>query len=233
MLVGTKFVRYCQTLSRMTMFNFKHLQNLTKDELTGDVIKISRRIKVSPVMIVRQILKLEGLTKREVKDTIEGNLPPPDYLKDSLEKALRHDPVFSPKGIKYSKKRGRLGEDLIAEWVDYFSLEYTRDLGQGGPDLMLKTPLKVDIRGKIKEIDWIESKASYGDKFEIKRNRAQFKRYDELGRGIVFYWYGVTQNIKWPVFTWKDLHKRVEPSLKARIKRFITFVPPEFKFLIA
>ena len=211
------------------------MQNLTKEDLAGDILKVANAIEVAPVMVIRHLLKLEGFSKRAVKEITEGKVPPPEHLHESLETALRNDPVFSPKGIQYSKRRGKIGEDLIAEWLDSQALEYTRDVGQGGPDLMLKTPIRLDIVGKLKEFNWIESKASFGDAFAIKRNRAQFRKYDELGRGLIFYWYGIERNqpIAWDVFTWKDLFKLVEPSLKAKIKEFISFVPLEFRFLIS
>lgn len=217
------------------MFNFKKLQNLAKADLAGDILEVSNAIEVAPVMIIRHLLKLEGLSKRAVKEIIEGTVPPPEYLKESLEIALRNDPVFSPKGIQYSKRRGKIGEDLIAEWLDSQALEYTRDIGQGGPDLLLKNPIRLDIAGKLKEFDWIESKASYCDAFELKRNRAQFRRYNELGRGLIFYWFGIERNLRidWDVFTWKDLYKLVEPSLKEKIKGLISFIPLEFRFLIS
>jgi len=99
------------------MFNFKKLENLTKEDLAGGILEVSNAIEISPVMIIRHLLKLEGLSKRAVKETIEGIVPPPEYLKESLEIALRNDPVFSPEGIQYSKRRGQTGEDLIAEPV--------------------------------------------------------------------------------------------------------------------
>ena len=234
-LPGVKFVRYCQNLSRRTMFNFKKLTQMTIEDMArfNGVLEAAKSIEISPVMVIRHLLKLEGLNKREVKETIEGTLSPPEYLKDSLDKALRNDPVFSPKGIQYSKKRGSLGEDLIAEWIDSrYTVEYTRDVGQGGPDLHFETPIQVDIDGRLKTIDWIESKASYADSFEVRRNRAQFNRYRELGKGLIFYWYGIEASLEWDVFIWKDVFKRVDPSLKKKIKAFIAFVPPEFRFLI-
>jgi len=214
------------------MFHFKDLQRFSRDDFTGDILRDAQNLQVAPVMIIRRLLQLEGFTKREIKEIIAENYPPPAYLKDALEVALNNDPIFSPKGIQYSKKRGRIGEDLIAEWLDTQSIEYTRDLGQGGPDLLLKTPIKLDIHGRVKEFNWIESKASYGDSFEIKRNRAQFCKYEPLGQGLIFYWYGVEVQNEWNVFIWKDLYRLVDRPLKMRIRKFIAFVPPEFKHLL-
>jgi hypothetical protein len=232
MLEGIKFVRYCQNLARNTMYNFKKLQALTKEDLTGDVLQVANRVGVAPVIVIRQLLQLDGLSKRDVKNVIEGTIPPPEYLKESLRIALENDPVFSPQGIQISKKRGSLGEDLIDAWLKPFSIDYTRDIGQGGPDFLFKSPLTLNICGIAKEIHWIESKASYGDAFQVKRNKAQFRRYDVLGTGIVFYWFGCEERIEWDVFTWESLTSRVDYPLNERIVQFISFVPYEFKHLI-
>ncbi len=214
------------------MFNFRKLESLRREDLLGDVLEISRTIEVSPVMVVRQLLKLEGLPKKAVKETIEGTIPPPDYLKEPLEIALQNDPVFSPKGIRRSKERGKMGEMLIAEWLDSLGIEYHRDLGQGGPDLHLTRTLKIEICGTMKEFNWIESKASFGDMFEMKRDRPQFRKYAIFGNGLIFFWFGANYTIDYDVFTWEDLVNRVDPTLKRWIQQYISYIPPEFKHLI-
>ncbi|MHA1649634.1 MAG: TPD domain-containing protein [Candidatus Helarchaeota archaeon] len=229
---GIKFIRYCQNLQRKTMFNFKKLKTLTKEDLRGNILELANSIEIAPVMIIRHFLTLEGFTKREIRDIIWGELAPPTYLKEALKLALRNDPVFSPLGIKYGKERGRIGEELIAKWLDSLSIGYDRDIGQGGPDFLLKTPLCVDISGTIKEFDWIESKATYGDAFEMRRNRKQFDKYKFFGNGLIFYWFGADPTLEFEIFTWKSLVNRVDSSLKSRILKFISFVPPEFEHLI-
>jgi hypothetical protein len=206
---------------------------LSKEELKEDILGVAASLKIAPGMAIRHLLKLEGYTKHEVKQIIEEEIPPPDYLKDSLKIALRNDPVFSPLGIRYGKKRGQKGEDLIAEWLDSLSIGYDRDIGQGGPDHLLKSPLRVDISGTIKEFDWIESKASYGDAFELRRNHKQFDRYEFFGNGLVFYWFGAEPTNKYEIFTWKSLVDRVSHPLNDKIISFISFVPLEFKHLIS
>lgn len=233
MLDGIKFIRYCQNLQRQSIFNYRKLKTFKKSDLSGDILKDAANIGVAPVMVVRHLLELEGCTKNIVRQIVRTESPPPNYLKDALEIALQNDPVFSPKGIQYGKKRGKLGEELIGKWLDSLSIGYDRDLGQGGPDFLLKCRLNVDISGTISEFDWIESKASYGDAYEIRHNHKQFDRYDFFGYGIVFYWYGAEPNNKYEIFTWETMLDKVDPTLKKEILAFISFVPPEFKHLIA
>lgn len=205
---------------------------MTKEDLTGDVLQIANGLQVSPVMVIRHLLQLEGLSKREVRETVEGIIPPPDDLKHPLKIALRNDPVFSPRGIMFSKKRGEIAEDILANWLDSLSFKYTRDLGQGGPDFNLEGTIELDINGRLKQFDWIESKASYADAFQIRRNRSQFEKYRVLGKGLIFYWYGIEADLDWDVYIWKDLYKLVDKPLKSRIRSFIAFVPREFRHLI-
>jgi len=231
-LEGIRFARYCQNMVRNTIFNYRKLLALEREDLAGDVLTVARRIGVAPVMVIRQLLKLDGFTKREVKDIIDGTVPPPDAYQESLTIALENDPVFSPTGVHYSKERGQTGEILIEDWLDSICIGCERDPGIGGPDLLLKTPLKLIISGVEKEIDWIESKASYGDAFVLKQDSAQFDKYELYGNGLILYWFGIGCETKYLIITWQEMLDLVNDSLKDRIQAFISFVPPEFKHLI-
>ena len=61
------------------------------------------------------------------------------------------------------------------------------------PDFLFK---KVQNIGDMKA-HWIESKASFGDDREMKRDyKRQFQPYTEhFGQGIVVYWYGFLDDI--------------------------------------
>ena len=206
---------------------------MTKEDLTGNVMAIAHNIGVAPVMVIRQLLKLDGFTKQEVKDIIEGTFPPPEAYREALYFALLNDPVFSPKGIHFSKKRGQTGEELIGEWLDSLCIGYERDPGIGGPDFLLKSRLQLIFSGAKKEFDWIESKASYGDSFVLKGDSAQFDKYEQtFGDGLIFYWFGIDKATKYTIITWREMMTLTKGSLNARIRSFIAFVPQEFKHLI-
>jgi hypothetical protein len=218
---------------RNTIFNHRKLQALTKEQLTGNVLEIARTVRVAPVMVIRQLLKLDGFTKKEVKDIIEGTAPPPDAYKEALYFALLNDPVFSPRGVYFSKKRGQTGEELIGEWLDSLGIGHERDPGIGGPDFLLKSRLKLIFSGVEKEFDWIESKASYGDAFVLKGDSQQFDKYEQcFGEGLILYWFGIEKETKYNIITWREMMNLTNNSLRARIRSFIAFVPSEFKHLI-
>ncbi|MDD1779524.1 MAG: C15orf41 family protein, partial [Candidatus Helarchaeota archaeon] len=140
---------------------------------------------------------------------------------------------FSPKGVQYSKRRGQTGEELIGEWMASVGIGCERDPGIGGPDFLLKTPLKLIFSGVEREFDWIESKASYADKFVLKNDSAQFDKYELYGNGLILYWFGIECETKYPIITWREMLNLVEASTNARIRSFIAFVPPEFRHLIS
>lgn len=229
---GIRFVRYCQNMTRNTIFHYRKLAALTREDLAGDVLNIARTIGVAPVMVIRQLLKLDGFTKREMKEIIDGTSPPPAAYADSLAIALQNDPVFSPKGVQYSKRRGQIGEELIGEWLGSVGIGCQRDPGIGGPDFLLKTPLKLIFSGVEKEFDWIESKASYADAFVLKHDSAQFDKYELYGNGLILYWFGIDCETKYPIITWREMVNLVEHPIDARIRSFIAFVPLEFRHLI-
>ncbi len=64
------------------------------------------------------------------------------------------------------------------------------------PDCLLEKPLQINGC----KVHWIESKASFGDEIELKKNvRRQLKPYTELfGTGAVVYWYGFVEGIEPP-----------------------------------
>jgi hypothetical protein len=64
------------------------------------------------------------------------------------------------------------------------------------PDCLLDEPIRVNGW----EINWIESKASFGDNTEVRKNiRNQLIPYNELfGNGLVVYWFGVVDDVDSP-----------------------------------
>ena len=82
-----------------------------------------------------------------------------DLDEKMIQIANINDPVFSPKGTDYGKWRGEEGERILALWLDQSNMKYERDLGKGIPDFLLKKSIK--INGE--DLNWIESKATFGD----------------------------------------------------------------------
>jgi hypothetical protein len=159
------------------------------------LLELSRDLDFSPVMTAFIILT----SKEWGRNTFRKMINDPDLVRDKrLSKELmevrENDPIYSPEGNEVQRKRGVKGESTLKIWLDRHDVEYEReeDLREKGgktPDFLLKRP--VYFRGE--EVNWIESKASFGDMKEIRKNlKKQLSSYRDLfGPGMVIYWFGI------------------------------------------
>src|SRR5690349_14315970 len=61
------------------------------------------------------------------------------------------------------------------------------------PDFKLNVPIMVN--NKI--VNWVESKASFGDEISHNTNKEQFHAYkNRYGPGIVIYWFGFIEELQ-------------------------------------
>ena len=118
---------------------------------------------------------------------------PTRRLQREIQEICEKDMIYSPKGMDVQRERGKRGEQRLHEWLDKRNIKYTAEPELRGkyaktPDALLSRPLLVDED----YIWWIESKASFGDDIEFRRNyKRQLAPYTEMfGRGMVVYWFG-------------------------------------------
>jgi len=120
-------------------------------------------------------------------------------LRRELHEGCLADIVYSPAGTARQYARGRWGEAKLQRWLDERTLKYEtekelRAKYDKTPDILLHQPL--DLNGGKKY--WIESKATLGDPYEIRRHiRKQLTPYSEMfGDGLVVYWFGFVDDQK-------------------------------------
>lgn len=222
---GAKFVRLCQRLVEQAK---KNHWKLKKFPLRGDVLILSEKLELPPTMIARAILAKQGFKRTEINKALSAMIRLDPRLQGLVEIANANDPVFSPKGIEYSKWRGEEGERILSLWLDHLDVEYERDLGRGIPDFLLKK--RIILQGE--EINWIESKASFGDPKNRRSDEAQFRRFDKYGPGVVIYWFGLEGLSKRRIITYIDILNLLPQNLQDEAVRFLNYVPPEFKHLV-
>ncbi len=94
--------------------------------------------------------------------------------------------------VKWEKKSSgngsMTGKFLIVTEADI------RAQGDGKtPDFVLENPIRIDNL----MVNWIESKALFGDDFEHEHySKKQFREYAGIfGEGMVVYWYGYLENL--------------------------------------
>src|SRR5256712_1051346 len=114
-------------------------------------------------------------------------------LGKELGEVTHADIVYRPKGSARQYARGRWGEAKLQTWLNARSLQYEteKDLRakyDKTPDILLHKPIEMNGSRKY----WIESKATFGDPYEIRRHlRKQLQPYSDMfGDGAVVYWFG-------------------------------------------
>ena len=191
-----KTIPYLKTISHKLVKMWKSGEEFTD---------IGRKYSCPPVLIVRIILMHLGLTRRKLLKYLEN----PDSIEDprlriEIKHAVEEDHLFSPKTHKEQSAKGELHENLIQKWLNQFEIEFmteeelrnTESFKNGQtkktPDFLLKEPFYF----KNKEIFWVESKARFGDEFELRTViRSQIVPYTKMfGAGITIFWYDYLEN---------------------------------------
>lgn len=175
----------------------KELFNLWKNGKT--LLKISKKINFPPVLLSQIILQEFGLTRKETRSYINN----PYRIKDNrirkeLIRATKKDFAYSPRAHEKQLKRGKLAEEKLKKWLIKNNINFQREKElrkkfRKTPDFLLEEPIKIDGT----KIYWIESKASFGDDKEMKKDlKKQLLAYQEMfGNGMVVYWYGFIEEL--------------------------------------
>ncbi|NHI93586.1 MAG: hypothetical protein EAX96_13955 [Candidatus Lokiarchaeota archaeon] len=230
---GLKYIKFIQKERENAIRNSWKLKNVTLKDKEKDIYFLSKNLRIPPLLIVRRFMLLEGYTKKEVNQAIEGTLEVNEFYYRLLEKARENDLINSPLANKRAKERGLEGEVILREWLNHLNFEFEIDPANGKdslPDILLAEPMK--IFGQ--EIKWIESKCSFGSEFDLKRHRKQFDNFDSFGHGCIVFWFGFEPNNDYFMISGNDLKKVLPEFLVDRVDKMLNFVPTEFyKYLNA
>jgi len=192
-------VIYTQKMIRQVTQNYHRVRSKTKKlqerwRSGRTLLEISEDISFPPVMTAFLILTNDGYGKKTFRRMLNDPSRIDDRrLRRELIEVAENDPIYSPEGNRVQRERGVWGEEMIRRWLEkknitYRSEEDLRAEGKKTPDFLFERPLF--YRGE--EVNWIESKASFGDLKEINKNLdKQLLAYRKLfGPGMVIYWFG-------------------------------------------
>ena len=192
------FVLYSQKIVQSATkkyYKIKHLAPKYRSQwLSGNTfLQISKKIGFPPVLTALLILKEDGISRKMYRKYLNNpEMVNDKRLKAELEEVIENDIIYSPQGNEIQAERGRIGEEKIETWLikHDFKFQTEKELSEKyekTPDFLLKKPL--NVRGM--DIHWIESKATFGNKSELKKNiKNQLKPYrDIFGSGMVIYWF--------------------------------------------
>jgi Protein of unknown function TPD sequence-motif len=158
------------------------------------MLEIAREWNFPPVLLGQQLLQELHLPRKKIWSFfLDPSTAPDERLRREIEELLEHDMIYSPQGMELQRDRGRRGEARLYGWLEKHRLTYRTEKDLRGkftktPDALLDQPISLFGR----KLNWIESKANFGDEVELRRNlRKQLAPYTELfGEGAVVYWYG-------------------------------------------
>lgn len=183
-----------RTFPRIKSMARTHVRSWKKGMSITD---IARKNNIPATLMVTILLKEMGIPKRSFMKNIDTY--PDRRLRSEVKKAMQSDHFFSPQAHHLHAAKGKMGEKILETWlkeqeVDFMTEEDLRESGETKtPDFLLKESLDIDGT----EVNWIESKALFGD---IKEHqyylKKQFNDYGEnYGAGMVVYWYGFIDSI--------------------------------------
>jgi len=163
--------------------------------------ELSKIYRYPSTLLSSLILQNVGYSKKEVRLFNKNPLSVENLrIRNELKESLDSDYFFSPRAHHLQEEKGKIGESIILSWLEKRCCEFVRedDLRAEGhigktPDFLLKKPVKIGGN----EIQWIESKALFGELKEHKYyEKKQFGAYrDCYGDGLVVYWFGYENDI--------------------------------------
>lgn len=164
------------------------------------MVKIARRLNFPPILLGLILSNQRGLGRKKFwKMVREPETVDDRRLRSEMEAIRKADILYSPEGAQVQKDRGIKGEEKLAKWLKDRDISFRTEKDLRGkfpktPDFLLDDPISYEGL----KIKWIDSKASFGDDIEIrKNNRKQFHQYVDLfGDGMVLYWFGIIDDIK-------------------------------------
>jgi len=202
------FVIYTQKVTRdATKHYYRVKHHIEKKHLKAwksgkPLIKIAKEEDFPPTLIAFLLLRAKGVPRKEFWSMARNpEIIKNKRIKKEMEEVLKNDNIYSPEGSELQRIRGKVGESRLEKWLDSHGISYQTEEDLRGkqaktPDALLDKP--VLINGW--KTHWIESKAIFGDKVEIKRHiKKQLVPYTDLfGPGIVVYWFGYVNDYKLP-----------------------------------
>jgi len=162
------------------------------------LFELARRYEFPPVLMAYLLLMEKRIGRKLFwKYVRDPRCIQNKRIKAEIQEVVAKDCIYSPSGTDIQVKRGKDGEATMSLILDHYKIQYLvekelRGVSTKTPDFLLHRPLSVD--GTV--INWIESKANFGDLVECRRNyKKQLSAYVKLfGPGMVVYWFGFVED---------------------------------------
>uniref|UniRef100_T1JCP0 CDAN1-interacting nuclease 1 n=1 Tax=Strigamia maritima TaxID=126957 RepID=T1JCP0_STRMM len=201
------FQKHCSSEISRIYYN-KYKKEVNNKSKPGIILRFAEEIDLSPWLLARSILEQFLLnlnqTTESMKQQISKLMKDTSLIKDKtlafeVYLCILHDDNYGPYAdiIKYSfghEYECKLRTILQNQGLAFIEEIQMRDKGYDKtPDFKMEVPFAID--GFI--VNWIESKASFGDE-ENHQNylKDQFWSYwNRFGSGMVIYWFGYIEEL--------------------------------------
>lgn len=166
------------------------------------LLSLAEEVALPPTMLARVVLEAHlGVKKGKVVGQLLKDpwLIADERMRREVASAVEEDPHYGPHIDTVKRVMGLEHEELLqqrlrAQGVPFLTEEELRLRGDAKtPDALLPVPLLV--RGRV--VNWIDSKATFGDPASHAEYRAnQFSGYvNRFDAGLVVYWFGYDESI--------------------------------------
>lgn len=180
-----------------------YMKSVMKSEKPGFLYRLAKEIDYPPTLLARTILE-ECFKEKNDSDSVPKDIISKllkNYreienktLSQEIEICVNQDENYGPiienikkeVGLKYERM---LHDILLEHQIHYYDEENLREEGYDKtPDFKLVVPIAVDCH----VVNWIESKALFGDSVSHSGYlEKQFWSYtNRFGPGLVIYWFG-------------------------------------------
>jgi hypothetical protein len=178
------------------------VQQYVRRYLRGEsLLEIAKSVSLPPTMLARVLLEghLGVKRGRETGQLLrQPQLLEDERLQHEVAAAVEADPFCGPHVDTVRRIAGLEYEELLAQKlraldVPFMTEDELRLRGDAKtPDALLPVPLLV--RGRV--VNWIDSKATFGDPSTHAEYRTQFASYlHRFDAGLVIYWFGFDESI--------------------------------------
>ncbi|CAG0916277.1 unnamed protein product [Notodromas monacha] len=201
------------------------LESVSKKDPPGIILKMADKLQFSPALLARflveQNLKESSknskgkCTQQLLKNVVKARSRDPELIPDRDLKyevwlANLEDPVYGPQSDLIGNQIGFDYEEILKQNLEKLGLSFYDETDLRAedfdktPDVKLVIPIAID--GFI--VNWIESKAMFGDpQLYEEHYQEQFSSYvNRFGGGLVIYWFGYVSELD------KDTHRGVKIS---------------------
>jgi hypothetical protein len=173
-----------------------------------DILTLAKKYSSSACQLIRLIIVAlypnygkSSVTERLLNPQLFTSIDNNARLTKEIIAAIDSDPANSPAinavklaiGREYEQK---LENHLKQHGIAYYSEEELKQNGYSKtPDVKLIVPIAITHNSKHYVVNWIDSKASFGDLNALAKYSQQFQSYHHrFGSGLVIFWFDFIEN---------------------------------------